>query len=181
MSYYDRRVAELAEAVAQKVGEPVQACAVLTARGIVTKQALGTFVPVGAIAGAIGIVAQAASDHKRQAIGKRVPVHLPDQSCAFVTPTRFGIYGLRSKWWSTGWVLQRQVLVVPRSTVTRMEFGNVRMKFGSVYIELGDNREIKANYHRMGVKNIESLCAQLTQTPTTAAPPRPGGTGSTTS
>lgn len=177
MSNFDRRMAELDEAVAQKVGEPVQACAVLLARGNVGKAALGAVLPGGAINGAIegaaGYLAQAGVDHMREALGKRVPVHLPDQSCAFVTPTRFGIYAMRNKFFSGGWVLQRQVLLVPRSLVTRMEFGKVRAVFGSVYIELGDNREIKANYHRIGVKNIESLCAQFTQAPAPAAVPPP--------
>lgn len=177
MSNYDRRMAELAEAVAQKVGEPVQACAVLVARGIVTKQALGAVLPSGAIngavEGAVGYLAQAGIDHVRGALGKRVPVHLPDQSCAFVTPTRFGVYGLRNKFLSGGWVVQRQVLLVPRSLVTRAEFGNVRMMFGDVYIELGDNREIKATYHRVGVKNIEALCTHVAQAPAPAPVPPP--------
>lgn len=138
MSSYDRKMATLAEAVAQKVGEPLQAWAVLVARGIVRKQALGAALPngliAGAVEGAVGALGQIGIDRARAALGKRVPVHLPDQSFAFATPTRFGIYGLRNGW--SGFVLQRQLLLVPRSLVTRMEYGRIRMVFGDVYIEL---------------------------------------------
>lgn len=173
MSYYDRNVEKLAKAVTEKISEPVQAGAILMTRGGIWKEPLkqgaGSLLPNGLIAGAIegavgavvGMGADAARNSMENALQKRHQVKLPTYSYVYVTPTRFGVYGLRQGF--SGQVLASAVLIAPRSLVTQVEVRKVGVVFGQIDIALGDNRDIKADYHRQGVTQVESLRAALSQ------------------
>lgn len=174
MGYYDRNVERLAKAVTEKISEPVQAGAILMIRGGIWKESLkggvGQLLPggliAGAIEGAVGAMAEMGVDAARNsvenALQKRHQVKLPTYSYVYVTPTRFGVYGLLQGF--SGLVLASAVLIVPRSLVTNVEVRKVGVAFGQIDIALGDNRDIKADYHRKGVTQVESLRAALAQT-----------------